>query len=705
MKMFIPLLARLFSNSRKLATGFIILSLLSISTNLHAQYLRTQGTKIVDPSGAEIKLRGINLGNWLLWEGYLMMGDFNYRTHTQFLNSLAGAFGGNLNQAKEFEHQWRLNYVTERTISDLQSLGFNSVRVPFHYNMFWQNNQLSDHGFQYLDRLIQFCKPRGIYILLDMHAAPGYQNPGDHSDNIDSNSSQPRNSVKFWDGNNINIARQVWRHIAARYVNEPIIWGYDLINEPVLQAGREMELMPSLIQLRNAIREVDNNHIIVAEGGWWGSDFSVLDWTNAQTRNATGVTAKWDNNLVYETHHYVFGNTSAINDLNGRVALTNRLNIPLILGEYGEDNNSILRTMTDWAIANIAGYFPWSFKKMSHDKTLWTVLPNAAYNSVKNYIHSGGTPPVNAYSGMISFAQNNIANGAAGIQWHQDFYDAIKTPQTCSSAGYQPISARIEAEGFCSMQDIQTETTADIGGGQNVGWIEAGDWLEYNINVPTAGNYTLTYRVASTGNTGQLQFIAPTGTLASTSIPNTGGWQTWSSVSATVSLSAGQQKIRLYASGAAFNVNWFQLSPTSTASSSSSQSSSSAPAFTRLIEAESYSSMSGVQLEATQDPQGGNQNVGWIDTGDWMAYSNINFPTSGTYRVEYRVASVSGAQVSLDLNFGNIQLGALAIPATGGWQNWTTISHSVSVTAGTYSVGVFAPQGGWNVNWVRITSL
>ncbi len=705
MKMFIPLLARLFSNSRKLATGFIILSLLSISTNLHAQYLRTQGTKIVDPSGAEIKLRGINLGNWLLWEGYLMMGDFNYRTHTQFLNSLAGAFGGNLNQAKEFEHQWRLNYVTERTISDLQSLGFNSVRVPFHYNMFWQNNQLSDHGFQYLDRLIQFCKPRGIYILLDMHAAPGYQNPGDHSDNIDSNSSQPRNSVKFWDGNNINIARQVWRHIAARYVNEPIIWGYDLINEPVLQAGREMELMPSLIQLRNAIREVDNNHIIVAEGDWWGSDFSVLDWTNAQTRNATGVTAKWDNNLVYETHHYVFGNTSAINDLNGRVALTNRLNIPLILGEYGEDNNSILRTMTDWAIANIAGYFPWSFKKMSHDKTLWTVLPNAAYNSVKNYIHSGGTPPVNAYSGMIGFAQNNIANGAAGIQWHQDFYDAIKTPQTCSSAGYQPISARIEAESFCSMQDIQTETTADIGGGQNVGWIEAGDWLEYNINVPTAGNYTLTYRVASTGNTGQLQFIAPTGTLASTSIPNTGGWQTWSSVSATVSLSAGQQKIRLYASGAAFNVNWFQLSPTLTASSSSSQSSSSAPAFTRLIEAESYSSMSGVQLEATQDPQGGNKNVGWIDTGDWMAYSNINFPTSGTYRVEYRVASVSGAQVSLDLNFGNIQLGALAIPATGGWQNWTTISHSVSVTAGTYSVGVFAPQGGWNVNWVRITRL
>lgn len=694
-----------FFLAKKFIAGLVALSLLLISSNLHAQYVHTQGTKILDPSGTEIKLRGVNLGNWLLWEGYLMMGDFNYRTHTQFLNSLAGAFGGDINRAREFEHQWRLNYVTDKAIGDLQSLGFNSVRVPFHYNMFWQNNQLSNHGFQYLDRLIQFCKPRGIYILLDMHAAPGYQNPGDHSDNIDSNSSQPRNSVKFWDGNNINIARQVWRHVAARYANEPIIWGYDLINEPVLQPDREMELMPSLIQLRNAIREVDNNHIIVAEGGWWGSDFSVLDWTNAQTRNATGVTAKWDNNLVYETHHYVFGNANAINDLNGRVALTNRLNIPLILGEYGEDNNNILRTMTDWSITNIAGYFPWSFKKMSHDKTLWTITPNAIYSAVKNYISNGGTPPANAYSGMIGFAQNNIANGSAGIQWHQDFYDAIKTPQTCASAAYQSLNSRIEAESFCGMQGIQTENTSDAGGGLNVGWVDVGDWLEYNINVPSAGNYTLTYRVASTGNTGQLQFMAPTGTLAATSIPSTGGWQNWNNVSTTVSLSAGQQKIRLYASGGAFNFNWFQLTPASPTGSSSSQSSSSSSAFTRLVEAESYSSMSGVQLETTQDPQGGNQNVGWIDAGDWMAYSNINFPSSGTYRVEYRVASVSGAQLSLDLNFGNIQLGTLNIPATGGWQTWTTISHTVSVTAGTYSVGVFAPQGGWNINWLRISKL
>ncbi|WP_324671166.1 carbohydrate-binding protein [Hymenobacter sp. GOD-10R] len=121
-----------------------------------------------------------------------------------------------------------------------------------------------------------------------------------------------------------------------------------------------------------------------------------------------------------------------------------------------------------------------------------------------------------------------------------------------------------------------------------------------------------------------------------------------------------------------------------------------------LIQAESYSSMNGVQLETTSDT-GGGQNVGYIDQGDWMAYSNINFPVSGNYTLEYRVASPSGGTLSSDLNSGSIQLGNTAVPATGGWQTWTTVSRTVYVNAGTYSFGVFAQTGGWNLNWIRIT--
>lgn len=123
------------------------------------------------------------------------------------------------------------------------------------------------------------------------------------------------------------------------------------------------------------------------------------------------------------------------------------------------------------------------------------------------------------------------------------------------------------------------------------------------------------------------------------------------------------------------------------------------------IQAENYSSMAGVQTEATTDA-GGGSNVGYIEAGDWMAYNSINFPISGTYKVEYRVASLSGGgRLSLDLNAGTTVLGALDVPSTGGWQNWTTISHNVTVNAGTYNLGIFAVTGGWNINWIRITPL
>ena len=122
-----------------------------------------------------------------------------------------------------------------------------------------------------------------------------------------------------------------------------------------------------------------------------------------------------------------------------------------------------------------------------------------------------------------------------------------------------------------------------------------------------------------------------------------------------------------------------------------------------LIQAENYSTMSGVQTETTTDTDGG-LSVGYIETGDWMAYTSISFPVSGSYLVEYRVASESGGgQLSLDLNGGSTILGYLNIPSTGGWQSWTTISQTVTVSAGTYNLGIYAQAGGWNLNWIRVT--
>ena len=110
-----------------------------------------------------------------------------------------------------------------------------------------------------------------------------------------------------------------------------------------------------------------------------------------------------------------------------------------------------------------------------------------------------------------------------------------------------------------------------------------------------------------------------------------------------------------------------------------------------------------MQVETTSDTDGG-QDMSHIDAKDYLVFSNINFPTSGTYTLDYRVASPSGSTVSSDLNADSIQLGNTTILATGGWQTWTTASRTVTVNAGTYNFGVFAQTGGYNLNWVRITS-
>jgi beta-glucanase (GH16 family) len=123
--------------------------------------------------------------------------------------------------------------------------------------------------------------------------------------------------------------------------------------------------------------------------------------------------------------------------------------------------------------------------------------------------------------------------------------------------------------------------------------------------------------------------------------------------------------------------------------------------FSLQREAESYSGMSGVQTEVCSE---GGQNVGWIEAGDWMAYNNITIPASGSYTIRYRVASPSGSVLSSDLNAGAIVLGNVSIPATGGWQSWTTVTQTVFLNAGTYSFGIFAQQGGWNINWFSIQS-
>ncbi|SHN30707.1 carbohydrate-binding protein [Chitinophaga sp. CF418] len=121
------------------------------------------------------------------------------------------------------------------------------------------------------------------------------------------------------------------------------------------------------------------------------------------------------------------------------------------------------------------------------------------------------------------------------------------------------VPGRIEAEDFDAMNGIGTEGCGDVGGGQNIGWVGTGDWMDYNVNVATSGTYTVAFRVASAPGGGQLQLQSGTNILTTVDVEATGGWQSWVTKTTTVTLTAGRQTLRVYASRADFNLNWFEF--------------------------------------------------------------------------------------------------------------------------------------------------
>ena len=281
---------------------------------------------------------------------------------------------------------------------------------------------------------------------------------------------------------------------------------------------------------------------------------------------------------------------------------------------------------------------------------------------------------------------------------------ASTTPTTLS-----PIT--IQAENYSAMSGVYNEDTLDVGGGQDTGNINTGDWMTYtntNVTVPITGTYKVTYRVASLSAGGSFSLTeAATGeVLGTVSVPVTGGWQNWVDVTTTVKLSAGTHNFGIKAIAGGFNVNWFRIEGTASSSSSSSSTSTTGYLST-TIQAENYSAMSGVYNEATSDV-GGGQDAGNINTGDWMVYTNasVNVPTTGTYNVTYRVASLAGGG---SLNLVEAGVGTVydtaSIPKTGDWQSWVDVKRTVTLTAGLHSFGITAVTGGFNVNWFKIESV
>jgi alpha-L-arabinofuranosidase len=254
--------------------------------------------------------------------------------------------------------------------------------------------------------------------------------------------------------------------------------------------------------------------------------------------------------------------------------------------------------------------------------------------------------------------------------------------------------------------DVDIEATADSGGGFNIGWISGGEWLEYTIDVPLAGFYTLSARVSSPYTGKSLRVLVDgqdlTGSIA---IPNSGGWQNWRTVTKeNVYLAAGTHRARVAAVTDGFNVNWLSLAA----------SGGQTHALPGTIQAEDFRDggfwdsspgnngsvyrATDVDVQATSDA-GGGFNVGWIAAGEWLEYT-IEVGSAGYYDVSARVASpYSGKSLHVLLN--GAALTAIAVPRTGSWQGWQTVTNPrVYLPAGTHLATVSAATDGFNLNWI-----
>lgn len=345
----------------------IFLGVLLASSSLFAGspgYVTTSGREIIDPVGKPLLLRGVNLGNWLVPEGYMF--KFKHATSPRKINDVISELVGPA-EAQAFWREFRDAYVTRDDIRKIKELGLNSIRVPFNARLFSPEEApgvWAGPGFEMLDRVIGWCREEGIWVVLDMHCAPG----GQTGDNIDDSWG---GAFLFQSQENRALADEIWRRIAERYSRETIVIGYDLLNEPIAPFTDTTKLNPLLEptykEMVRAIRTVDTNHIVFLGGAQWDNNFSVFG-------------PPFDGKLVYTFHKYWCDTTQAM--IQEYVDFRSRHNVPIWMGESGENNDEWIGGWRRLLEANSIGWCFWPYKKMDAGSCIMTFDRPEGYEEV-----------------------------------------------------------------------------------------------------------------------------------------------------------------------------------------------------------------------------------------------------------------------------------------------------------------------------------
>jgi aryl-phospho-beta-D-glucosidase BglC (GH1 family) len=387
-------------------------------------YLRAKDQLIVNEKGEKVILRGIGLGGWMLQEGYMLKLGKVGPQHLirEKISELVGP-----EKTAEFYDAWLATDIRKIDIDSMAAWGFNSVRLPMHYGLYTLpveaepvagKNTWLKKGFALTDSLLNWCKADHIYLILDMHAAPGGQ--GNDLPIADRDPSKP----SLWQSAaNREKMVALWHQLAERYAHEAWIGGYDIINEPNwgfsgdtsdphgIKEKNNAPLRQLMMDITKAIRSVDKRHMIIIEGNGWGNNYQ-------------GVLPAWDNNMVLSFHKYWNPNTD--DAIRHALELREKYNIPLWLGESGENNDQWYHDAIRLVESHDIGWSWWPLKKIGTNQPLEVVMPPAFQKVVDYFVNKGPRPTAaEAEAGLEALlknirCENNIV--------HRDVSDALFLP-------------------------------------------------------------------------------------------------------------------------------------------------------------------------------------------------------------------------------------------------------------------------------------
>jgi endoglucanase len=313
-------LGRCLATCVQAAVGLALSLAIAASAATSENFIRAKGKYLVDGNGERFAIKGINLGNWLVPEGYMF--KFARARSPSEIDAVIRALIGPQGAAR-FWTEFRDVYVAKPDIDFIKAAGFNTVRVPLHWGLFVKQDasgedEFAGPGWPLLDRLVEWSRQAGLRVILDLHAAPGGQTGVNHDDG-------PGFPLVFYVPRYRELTIELWRRLAQHYRDDPTILGYDLLNEPISPYNDEPYLNPRLEPLYReivaAIRSVDSKHPVILAGAQWSTSFAAFS-------------RPFDDNAIYSYHKFWAHPTR--DAVQSYVDFSNRWKVPILVGETGE---------------------------------------------------------------------------------------------------------------------------------------------------------------------------------------------------------------------------------------------------------------------------------------------------------------------------------------------------------------------------------